>query len=142
MARKKVPEAGAAKPPEKAEKVRTCGSLFKPVVCIIAFLIFAFYEWQTIGIMLSKDPFSDLAKGLLFALAMLLDALFVFLLGFAVLFHLVSMTAGSYPKGSLLLRIDSFVGDMLWWLLGGLWFARVMLQIVIASTYPISAFEY
>jgi hypothetical protein len=137
MARKK--EAKAAQP---IEKVKTKGSLYEPAICIVIFIFFSFYEWNTINLMLDKGPFTTPLNGLLFVLAMLLDFAFVSVLGLSVVFNLVSRAIGSYPKDSFLLKADDFLSGMLWWLIGGLLAARVALHFVIASEYPISAWDY
>jgi hypothetical protein len=59
----------------------------------------------------------------------------------AILFNLISKTIGSYPKNSLLLKLDSFLDNAFWWLMGGLIFGRWILQMIVMSYYPISAWE-
>jgi hypothetical protein len=127
--------------PQKEAKAKTAGNLFNVVFCIITVVILLVTEQRPIGIMLKKSPSSSTTKTVLFAAVLLYDFVFIIVFGMAILFNLISKTIGSYPKNSLLLKLDSFLDNAFWWLMGGLIFGRWILQMIVMSYYPISAWE-
>jgi len=119
---------------KEPERVATKGAIYSAVICLIVGALFLYFEVGQIELML-KEGFKTLGHVVVFALAMLLDFLFLAILALAVFFNIISRAARSYQKGSFLLRIDEFLDSNLLWFGGGLWFLRLVLQIWVSSMF-------